>query len=121
MDGFNSTNSSKLTPIRDGAALLSPSARWVNAPAPDSLYQGVVALVSKIEWEDAFQLVAYKIRRFGSPASRIIIVSRVERWLLSSSSTASLIISGRIRETKLLCDPRKETGHLRVGNRRFGE
>ena len=39
MDGFNSTNSSELTPIRDGAALLSPSARWVNAPAPDSLYQ----------------------------------------------------------------------------------
>ena len=38
LDGFNSTNSSKLTPIRDGAALLSPSARWVNAPAPDSLY-----------------------------------------------------------------------------------
>ena len=39
MDGFNSTNSSELTPIRDGATLLSPSARWVNAPAPDSLYQ----------------------------------------------------------------------------------
>ena len=38
MDGFNSTNSSELTPIRDGAALLSPSARWVNAPAPDSSY-----------------------------------------------------------------------------------
>ena len=40
MDGYISTNSSKLTPIGDGAALLKPSARWVNAPAPDSLYQG---------------------------------------------------------------------------------
>ena len=35
---YFSTDSSKLTPIGDGAALLKPSARWVNAPAPDSLY-----------------------------------------------------------------------------------
>ena len=38
MDGYISTDSSKLTPIGDGAALLKPSARWVNAPAPLSLY-----------------------------------------------------------------------------------
>ena len=41
MDGYISTNSSKLTPIGDGAALLKPSARWVNAPAPDSSYHAI--------------------------------------------------------------------------------
>ena len=35
---YLSTDSSKLTPIRDGAALLKPSPRWVNAPAPLSLH-----------------------------------------------------------------------------------
>ena len=37
---YLSTDSSKLMPIRDWAALLKPSPRWVNAPAPLSLHQG---------------------------------------------------------------------------------
>ena len=35
---YLSTDSSKLTAIGDGAALLKPSPRWVNAPAPLSLH-----------------------------------------------------------------------------------
>ena len=35
---YLSTDSSKLMPIRDWAALLKPSPRWVNAPAPLSLH-----------------------------------------------------------------------------------
>ena len=45
MDGFNSTNSSELTSIRDGAALLSPLARRVQCSRPRFIISGMLMIL----------------------------------------------------------------------------
>ena len=64
-----------------------------------------VQFVAKIEREDALFLVAVNIGCHGFSASRIVVVGRIERWLLSGSADASLVVGDGEGETKLFGDP----------------